>query len=128
DVDTAPFTEKDKDNPVDFVGAIAYYGVVSGLFYYSFINYATNQTSSITYDSNSPVNAAIGASQLNIHRPSDSESQYGVAFDGNNTLYIILENSGDGLDYLITYSITGDAFTIGVYQVRYLRRILTTGA
>ena len=116
DVDTAPFTEKDKDNPVDFVGAIAYYGVVSGLFYYSFINYATNQTSSITYDSNSPVNAAIGASQLNIHRPSDSESQYGVAFDGNNTLYIILENSGDGLDYLITYSITGDAFTIGGLQ------------
>ena len=105
DVNTAPLTIID-ETLVRYLGNLGWYGIVAGTTYYSFGSSVPGfqMTVPFWFDySTSTITVSDADSEL--CQPLNL-SQIGVSYDGDNTLYLLCRDAGDGDKiYLISYSI-----------------------
>jgi len=107
DVDTDPFVQKD----LDATGYVYIsFGVVIGTDFYCFgDNTFTSTIGIIKYESATstiiPLDSIVGYSM------TSTKALRGLAYDGNDTIYFILNKDADSKNYLCTYSIVGDVIT-----------------
>ena len=112
DVDTAPFTEKAKVE-VSYFGSTGFYkNVVTGTIYYGIIYIpALGDIYAIVYDNSIP-SILFKVNQLEDYEIPTNKSQAGASYDDSNLIYFVAKQTADGKNYLVSYSITGDSFTV----------------
>ena len=107
DVGSAPFVEQDTlgGNP----GTPITFGVVIGTKAY-FISGPVIFCGLIIYDNSIP--SLAYSSNLGGHVIVADRNLHSIAYDGNDLLYFISENTGDNKNYLVIYSIGEDSFVV----------------
>lgn len=110
EVDTAPFTEEDTQGEGDFYGVLGY-GVVANNIYYALASFNADLAAYKYTDATTTI--ASTATLLNYDINS-AKNLLGLAYDGNNLLYGVANyDTGDTLNYLCYYSISGDSWSVG---------------
>ena len=112
DVDTAPFTEKDTAI-VSYTGSTEFFkGVVTGTIFYDVLDIPSlGDIYAIVYDNSVP-SLLFKVNQLENYGIPTNESQTGTSYDDSNFIYFVAKKTADNKNYLVTYSITGDSFTV----------------
>jgi hypothetical protein len=110
DVDTAPFTEKDTNgafanNPLGYGIGVKPSG--DDKYWHIF-----DDNDGDCYISVYDASAEVWTPNTNFVGYSlPTENLRGAAYDGDNLIYFIVNKDGDGKNYLVTYSISGDSYT-----------------
>ena len=116
DVDTAPFTEKDTLNLPGTPTNYGSFGVLVGTVFYMMVSIedVPEYVSLLSYDSGTDTLALVsdGPNDYVIERTIGTRQFHAVSYDGSDILYFILTYQDDSKNYLVTYSITGDSFTV----------------
>lgn len=121
EVDSAPFTEEDTQSMVGYpdpAPGIWYMGLIIGNTYHSFwgLQGDANGIYGFNYD-DSITTISIESNITNYVVETDNQF-LGIAYDNNNLLYFVAEKTADNLTYLISYSISGDSYSIlGRYDI-----------
>lgn len=103
DVDTAPFTEDHVE-----LWTTTSYTISVGTDSYFMIGGSGINNYMLKYDG---ATVDPGAA-LTLYEPCDSRNMHGIAYDGSNLLYFILKKTADSKNYLVTYSISGNSYTV----------------
>ena len=96
------------------------YGIIVGSIYYHLQHYLVGSGNTVymyTYNNSTSTISFSGSGATNSTVPDDN-SLRGMAYDNVDLFYFVLKDKSDALNYLWTYSISGDSFTkIGRYDV-----------
>lgn len=91
-----------------------YYGIIVGTIYYHLQNFPSNKLTMMIYNQGTDT-LSSSANPLNASTytiPSD-ENLWGMALDNtNNIIYFVLEKVSDSKNYLVSYNISDDEFTV----------------
>ncbi len=116
DVDTAPFSEVDDVSSGDNEGLelsfavvvgtdayfLHYYWNATNVAYFPYIIKFTGTTTTLSYQSG----AGLAGYKVPIR------NLQGIAYDGSDVFYFVIKKHSDSKNYLMSYSITDDSFTV----------------
>ena len=120
DVDTNPFVNKDSEITVDSHAPTDHisFGVTIGDNYYFLVDYEGATRLELWFYDHSLTSLGNVATVGNAGYSLPSRGQQSLAYDGSDVIYMIWNKDGDGLNYLITFSISVPAYTYNsVYNI-----------
>ncbi len=92
-----------------------YFGIVTGTKYYSFMSYnnAGGPILYVSYDNSIPSLTVPVVAGVAAHAATTDKNMRGVSYDGNDSLIFVGRQIADTKNYLITYTISTGASSIG---------------